>query len=110
VIRCYSSVYLVVDALDEYLNEKGMRPSLLAKIRDLQCGAGADLHLMVTSRGIPEIVDEFKQASSLEVRASGEDVKNFVAGQMDRLPNIIRRNEDLKDLVQNGIAQAVDGM
>lgn len=109
VLRCLSSVYLVLDALDECLDEEGTQPPLLAKIRDLQRGADADLHLMVTSRGIPEIIEEFREVPSLEVRASDEDVKIFVAGQLDRLP-FFRRNEELKDLVQNGIAQAVDGM
>jgi hypothetical protein len=109
MLRYYSSVYLVVDALDECLDKKGTRPPLLARIRDLQRGTDADLHLMVTSRGIPEIMEEFGEVTKLEVRASDEDVKKFVAGQLDRLP-FFRRNEELKDLVENGITEAVDGM
>jgi len=110
VVMDYSSVYLVVDALDECPDKDGTRGRLLAKISDLQKEAGSDLHLMVTSRFIPEIEEKFKEAPRLEVRASNEDVRKFVAGQMDRLPKFVRRDEELKDLVQDRIAQAVDGM
>jgi hypothetical protein len=110
VVKDYSRVYLVVDALDECPAEDGTRGRLLANILDLQKEAGTDLHLMVTSRFIPDIEEKFKEALRLEVRASDEDVKKFVAGQMDRLPNVVQRNEELKDLVKNEITQAVDGM
>jgi hypothetical protein len=110
VVKDYSRVYLVVDALDECPAEDGTRGRLLANILGLQKEAGTDLHLMVTSRFIPDIEEKFKEALRLEVRASDEDVKIFVAGQMDRLPNVVQRNEELKDLVKNEITQAVDGM
>ena len=65
---------------------------------------------MATSRFIPEIVDGFREALSLEVQASNEDVKRFVAGQTFRLPNCIQRNLALQNLVQEKIVEAVDGM
>jgi hypothetical protein len=80
VIKDYSSVYLVVDALDECLDKDGTRSRFLAKIRALQREATTDLRLMVTSRFIPEIEEKFEGESKLEVRASDEDVKQFVAG------------------------------
>ena len=110
VVKDYLSVYLVVDALDECLDRDGSQGRLLAKISNLQKEAGSDLHLMVTSRFIPEIEEKFKEAPRLEVRASNEDVRKFVAGQIHRLPRVVRRDEELKDLVQDRIAQAVDGM
>jgi hypothetical protein len=112
VVKDYHRVYLVVDALDECPAEDGTRGRLLAKIRELQKEEGTDLHLMVTSRPIPEIVEKFKGALTLDVRASDDDVKKFVAGQMEleRLPNVVRRDEKLKVLVQDVIAEAVDGM
>ena len=108
-VKNYSRVYLVVDALDECPTKDGTRSKLLVKIRDLQKEKGTDLRLMVTSRVILEI-EKFKEALRLEVRASDEDVKKFIADQMDRLPNVVQRDEELKDMVQSGIAQAVDGM
>lgn len=106
VLVNYSTVHIVIDALDECRDET--RRQFLAKLRDLQ--AGADLRLMVTSRIIPGIVDEFKEELRLEVQASDEDVKRFVAGQIYRLPKCIQRDYALQDMVQKKIVEAVDGM
>lgn len=108
VLAHYPTIYLVVDALDEYYDSQGSRQQFLAKIRDLQ--AVRDVRLMVTSRFIPEIVDYFRGALKLEIQASEEDVKRFVAGQIYRLPRCIRRDIALQEMVQNRIVEAVDGM
>lgn len=104
----YSSVYVVVDALDECPDKDRARSQLLARLRSLQ--QNIDLHLMVTSRFIPDIEVEFRSMPRLEVRVSDADVKHFVAGQMDRLPKCVQRDDELQDLVQDKIVQAVDGM
>jgi len=106
-LTCHSSVYLVVDAFDE-CPDKGTRSQLLDKLRTLQ--SKTDLHLMVTSRFIPEIVNGFKSAPTLEVRASEEDVKRFVKGQMYQLPNCVLRDDALQVMVQEKLVEAVDGM
>ncbi|KAH0559932.1 hypothetical protein GP486_003547 [Trichoglossum hirsutum] len=112
ILRNYSSVYLVVDTLDECLDKDCTHSQLLTRVRDLQ--KEANLHLMVTSRSIPEIEEEikekFKQAIRLEVRASDEDVKRFVMGQMCLLPKFIRSDDELQRLVKDKIVEAADGM
>jgi hypothetical protein len=108
VIAHYSTVYIVVDALDECQDSDGTRRQFLAKLRDLQ--AGQDVRLMTTSRSIPEVVDWFKEALKLEVQASKDDVKRFVAGQIYRLPKCIQRDPALQEIVQKKIVEAVDGM
>ncbi|KAF1939264.1 hypothetical protein EJ02DRAFT_446309 [Clathrospora elynae] len=108
VLAHYSTVHIVIDALDECQNSDGTRMQFLTKIRDLQ--AGQDICLMATSRFIPEIVDAFREASTLEVRANRDDVKRFVAGQICRLPVCIRRDPVLQEIVQEKIVEAVDGM
>jgi hypothetical protein len=110
ILKSYSSVYLVIDALDECLDTDGTRGRLPAKIRALQGEATTDLRLMVTSRFIPEIEEKFKGELKLEVRARDEDVKQFVAGQMDLLPEFVQSDEKLRILVQDTITQAVAGM
>jgi hypothetical protein len=65
---------------------------------------------MATSRFIPEIVDAFREAMRLEVQASKEDVKCFVAGQTYRLPRCIQRDPALQEMVQERIVASVDGM
>jgi Cdc6-like AAA superfamily ATPase len=108
VLAEFSTMYVVVDALDECPNRNGTRHQFLTQLRALQ--AEADVRLMFTSRSDPKIVDEFREALTLEVRASDEDVRRFVAGQMYRLPNCIQRDAGLQDMVQEKITNAVDGM
>lgn len=104
----YSRVRIVVDALDECTDQEGARSRLLAKLRELQ--HGSNIRLMVTSRFIPDIEQEFRSALKLEVRASDEDVWRYVAGQIPRLPKCIQRDDEMKSLVQGKIVKAVDGM
>lgn len=105
----YSRLYIVIDALDECPDGEGNRNQFLAKLRDLQSRAG-DLRVMTTSRFIPSIMDEFSAALRLEIRASDEDIKQFVAGQIYRLPKCIQRDNMLQDMVQEKILHAVDGL
>jgi len=108
VLTIYSTVYVVIDALDECPDKDGTRSQLLAKLRDLQ--RKTDLHLMATSRLIPDVVQEFNGMPMLEVRASDVDVQQFVAGQIYRLPKCIQRDNKLQGSVRDKIVEAVDGM
>jgi hypothetical protein len=104
----YTTVYILVDALDECTDRDSTRGRLIDKLRDLQ--ARTAVWLLFTSRFIPEITQKFQSNPILEVRASEEDVRRFVVGQMPRLPNCIQRDEELKHAVQNKIVEAVDSM
>ncbi|KAL9048114.1 MAG: hypothetical protein Q9162_007855 [Coniocarpon cinnabarinum] len=53
---------------------------------------------------------KFQSDPQLDVRADDEDVRCFVIGQMPRLPKCIRKDENLKNDVQNKIVEAVDGI
>jgi hypothetical protein len=106
VLAHYPYVYVVIDALDECQN--ATRRQFLAKLRDLQ--AGRDVRMMVTARFIPDIEDAFRAELNLEVRASREDVKRFIASQTYRLPTCIQRSAALQDMAQEKILNAVDGM
>ena len=108
VLAEFTTMYVVVDALDECPNGNGTRHQFLTQLRALQ--AEADVRLMFTSRFDRKIEDEFRKALTLEVRASDEDVRRFVAGQMYRLPNCVQRDPGLQDMVQEKITNAVDGM
>jgi len=44
------------------------------------------------------------------VRASSEDVKRFVVGQMHLLPEFIKKDLALQEKIQEMIVEAVDGM
>lgn len=104
----YPTVHIVVDALDECDDRRGDRSTLVDKLCDLQ--AGANVRLLFTSRSIPEIEQKFQSKPRLQVHANEEDVRQFVAGQMQRLSNCIQRDDELKCAAQNTIVNAVDGM
>jgi len=107
-LSAYTTIFIVVDALDEYSDRDGTRGQLIDQLNELQ--TRQDVRLLFTSRFIPEITRKFHSDSTLEVRANEEDVKRFVAGQIPRLPTCIRRDEELKLAVQNKIVEAADGM
>jgi hypothetical protein len=108
VVGNYSKVYVVLDALDECPEQNRTRSQLLGICRDLQQQSG--LHLMVTSRRISGIVEEFKDVPLVDVRASNLDLKRFVIGNVDRFAKFVRLNNDLQELVQNRVVEAADGM
>jgi len=108
VLSAHKTTFIVVDALDECSDKDGDRGQLIEKLCELQ--AGKEVRLLFTSRFIPEITRKFGSDSTLEVRASEEDVKRFVAGQIPRLPGCIQRDEDLTLAVQNRIVEAAGGM
>ena len=104
----YSQVFMVVDALDECSIENQVRQNLLSKLFTLQ--TSHNVSLMVTSRSIPEITQEFQDSLRLEIRASEEDVRKYLDGQMFRLASCVRRNIDLQEAIKESIVKAVDGM
>jgi hypothetical protein len=104
----HTRVYIVIDALDECTDQDGTRSQLIEKLRDLQMRT--NVQLLFTSRFIPEITEKFRLDRVLEVRASEEDVKRFVAGQIPRLPSCIRRDDELMRAVQSKIVKAIGGM
>ena len=105
ICRTYTTLYIVVDALDECEDRYATRSQLLDLLQGLQ--AGKNIQLMLTSRFIPE---QFQSAPRLEVRANEQDVRRFVAGQIPRLPKCIQHDDRLKQTVYNKITEAVDGM
>ena len=108
VFSAYTTIFIVVDALDECSDREGARGQVIDKLQELQ--NGKDIRLLFTSRFIPEITQKFDSKYTIEVRASEEDVKRFIEGRIQRLPGFIQRDEKLKLAIQNKIVEAADGM
>lgn len=104
----FSSVYIVIDALDECSADDGTRSQLLSHVRELR--GAKNLRVLITSRHLPDIVQEFSEIPRVEIRAHEEDVKLFVAGEIHRLPRCIQRDAELQRLAQDRIVEAIDGM
>ncbi|KAH9208498.1 nucleoside phosphorylase domain-containing protein [Leptodontidium sp. 2 PMI_412] len=109
VAAIYSRVFIIVDALDECQVFDHCRSKFLSEAFSLQAETGANL--LVTSRFIRDITAEFEGRSmSLTIRATGEDVLTYLAGQMDRLPSFVKSSPDLQNLIKATISKVVDGM
>jgi len=78
IFSAYITIFIIVDALDECSDRDGTRGQLIDKLHELQ--TRKDVRLLFTSRFMPEITRKFQSNLTLEVRASEEDVKRFVAG------------------------------
>lgn len=104
----YRQVFVIVDALDECTVENRFRQDLLSKLYTLQ--TSHTINLMVTSRSIPGITQDFQDCLELEILAKEEDINKYIDGQMHRLAGCVIRNNDLQKIVKKGIVSAVDGM
>jgi Cdc6-like AAA superfamily ATPase len=108
VVTDYSKTFIIIDALDECQVSDGGRRRFLSEIFSLQTRTGANL--FATSRFIPEIVNEFKEATLLEIRASSEDIRKYLNSHMSQLPSCVLKSRDLQENVRTEIVQAADGM
>jgi hypothetical protein len=82
MVRQFSQVYLMVDALDECAKVDGERNtnrhSFVNELKKLQSSTDGSLHLLITSRPLPEIGQDLEGAAKLEIRASDEDITTYV--------------------------------
>jgi hypothetical protein len=104
----YSRVFVIVDALDECQNSDGSREQFLSDLFGLQ--AVTQTSIFATSRFIPEITEEFSNSLVLEIRASEEDVLDYINGHIRRLPGFVSRDPDLQSEIKVNIIKAADGM
>lgn len=108
VAAMYSRVFIIVDALDECQASDGCRARFLSEIFALQAKTGANL--FATSRHISNIEKEFEGSTLLEIRASEEDVRRYLDGQVLQLPGFVSRSPELQEEIKAAIVKAVDGM
>jgi DNA replication protein DnaC len=106
VVAYFQRVFILVDALDE-CNTDSMR-DLLSTLFALR--SECSINILATSRDIPTINSQFRDACVLEIRATDEDVQDFVRGRSDRLSNIVHNDPTLLEEAAVRIAQSVQGM
>jgi hypothetical protein len=107
-LETFKSVYVVIDALDECSENHNVRQKLIKCLNSLQINS--DIRLAITSRFIPDIVEDLNETPQLEVKASKEDVCKFIQGQICHLPKFIQRDPSMQNWIEDRIADAVDGM
>ncbi|OBT62890.1 hypothetical protein VE03_07604 [Pseudogymnoascus sp. 23342-1-I1] len=108
VVKSYSKVYIIIDALDEYTDSNHIRSELITILRTVQTSTNTSL--MVTSRFNSGTEKLFQGALELEIQANEADVKEYVISRLDRFPKCVRNDKELQAEIQDGIARAVDRM
>ncbi|KAF3207634.1 hypothetical protein TWF106_011653 [Orbilia oligospora] len=111
VIKTYSRVFVIVDALDEYPASNG-RAKFLTELFHLHDKYG--VNIFATSRFIPEITKIFEcetmpeSRATVEIRAHDEDVRNYLDGQISQLGDNLL--EEYREHIKTEIANAARGM
>lgn len=109
-IARYRIVYVVVDALDELPEARRIRlMERLQKIQDSQTG----LRLLVTSRMYDSIARHFEGQPRLEIKASTEDVREYVRGRItrgSRLERHVLKDPTLARDIENTVAGKAEKM
>jgi hypothetical protein len=103
----FSRVYIVVDGVDEYPEDK--RNMLLGYFGMM----GPSVNLMITSRPHITPPSSFPNLHSLEIRASKNDVRSYVDARIQsstRLSKHVQRCPDLREQIHSHITCIVDGM
>ncbi|KAJ7321988.1 hypothetical protein DFH08DRAFT_788589 [Mycena albidolilacea] len=103
----YTCVFVVIDALDEYPED--YRDTLLRHLWNL----GSTARLMLTSRphiGVDHIIPNVE---TLDVRASVEDIRRYLEGQIlksSRMSRHVNKPSGLRESIEDKIVKRSDGM
>jgi hypothetical protein len=62
------------------------------------------------SRSVLDITNMFQGVTSLEIRASHEDVQSYLSGHISRLQSCVSGKPSLQEKIKTEIIKAVDGM
>jgi hypothetical protein len=103
----YPKVYLVIDALDEYPEDK--RHLFLQYLAKL----GAQVNIMITSRPHINLESIFANLQIIDIYATEQDIHQYLDGQIQNSPRLarhIRTRPELRDEVHSRIIGNSKGM
>lgn len=108
--RSNKMVYLVVDALDEFLAQSP--EDLQDFLSDILClQMEAPVNILVTSRFNSAIMARFEGCQRKEIRAHEDDVLEYVNRKLPRLLfNQISKYPAIEDSVRREVVKSTDGM
>jgi hypothetical protein len=104
----FSKVFLVVDAWDEYPEER--RNTLLHSLSNL----GPNVNLMLTCRTIINIIPAvLGETQTLEIKAAKEDIRRYLNAQIDSsewLLKELKTRRNLREEIETTCVDRSDGM
>ena len=104
----FSKVFIVIDALDECPESRGIRRDFLNEIWKLP-----KTQILVTSRHIPAVEREFEMAARLEIRATDEDVERYLKDRILRERRLARHVKEvpaLEKAIVTSVREKAKGM
>src|SRR5271155_3954867 len=105
---CCPATFLVVDALDECDDQT--HRELCARLRNLP----GSTHLLITSRHNPELEDQIRPSTRLQIRARNKDIEMYLEDRIEnkehRLNRLTQTDRQLRPLVVNTILDKAQGM
>ena len=107
LVKSFSEVFLVIDALDECSDE--VRWGILDHLRCL----GSHAHLLITSRTHGAIGDELAAFDRIEVSAQKDDIDLFVEHRMSNNKNLQRladKSPTILNDIKEGVSRTAQGM
>ena len=109
VVSDFSTVFFVIDALDESREDDGTRNTLITKLREILPNA----RFLYTSRRLTEIERQFDGCLHLEIRATNEDIRLHLESRISEEPRIskhIAADPSLLQLILDTVVGKSDGM
>lgn len=111
VVGMFVDVFIVIDALDEYDEGDGVRDILGNALLDLVSLPNS--HVLVTSRWVSSIKSIFQNCIWIEIRATNQDVSNYIERRMEsslRLQRLIKGDNTLQMEIISTLVDKSDGM
>lgn len=94
--------FVVIDALDELARDA--RNALISKLFELQRRTG--LNIFITSRGIVQIGELFTGTPRLKIKATREDIEQYISTRIAALPNFVSEITGLQSETKESIVKA----
>ena len=103
-ISTFSKVYVIVDALDEFLDAD---QSDLAKT--LVSLTNNNLMLLITSRPSVPVNEWLEHVERIDISANADDVRKYVESSISKL-RLVKDKEKVRELIIDTIVNKVSGM
>jgi archaellum biogenesis ATPase FlaH len=103
----YSKVFIIIDALDEFLERD--QEYLITELRSLS----STVNLMVTSRPLPLIEEQFRGVNRLDILANEEDIRKYIETRTRRerrLMQHVKKDGTLLETMVDRIGMTARGM
>jgi hypothetical protein len=105
-IRTYSKTFIIVDGLDECCEPR----TLLNALRSLRDDDGSPMvNLLVTSRDLLYIAQDFEGVERLDIRARADDLKRYIKCRIDHM-DTPRHLKDLQETIVETLVEKSHGM